>query len=216
MFIEGERNGLLAAGCIEGFGFDPVDCEDCGWAGGGGRSSRSKGFVDDNFGEGVGLPRFTANPGLRGNAGVIGVRDPRDEEESPALLPFPSPNRTRVSIVFSRLPPSPFSTARFLFGSANPISRNLAILPAKSSGPVPTFADGLLSTGLLLYSGEGDRLRGSTSTGGGGSRRDFEESGKMEEADLKPNLLPVLGGSGGGWSSELELLPVSCRAAARS
>lgn len=68
----------------------------------------------------------------------------------------------------------------------------------------------------MLYSGEGDRLRVSTSTGGGGSRRDFEESGKIEEADLNPNLLPVFGGSGGGWSSELELLPVSFREAARS
>lgn len=54
------------------------------------------------------------------------------------------------------------------------------------------------------------------STGGGRSRRVFEdESGNMEEADLKPNLLPVLGGKGGGWSSEF-VLPVSCLAAALS
>lgn len=31
----------------------------------------------------------------------------------------------------------------------------------------------------------------------------------MEDADLKPNLLPVFGGSGGGWSSEF-VLPVLC------
>jgi hypothetical protein len=31
----------------------------------------------------------------------------------------------------------------------------------------------------------------------------------MEEADLKPNLLPVFGGRGGGWSSEF-VLPVLC------
>lgn len=39
------------------------------------------------------------------------------------------------------------------------------------------------------------------------SLRDFEESGKIEEADLKPNLLPGFGGKGGGWSSEF-VLPV--------
>ncbi len=31
----------------------------------------------------------------------------------------------------------------------------------------------------------------------------------MLEADLKPNLLPVFGGRGGGWSSEF-VLPVLC------
>jgi hypothetical protein len=37
----------------------------------------------------------------------------------------------------------------------------------------------------------------------------LDPSGKMEEADLKPNLLKVLGGSGGGVSSD-SVLPVLC------
>jgi hypothetical protein len=40
-----------------------------------------------------------------------------------------------------------------------------------------------------------------------------DERGKMEVADLNPNLLPVFGGNGGGISSEF-VLPVSCLAAA--
>ena len=187
------------------FAFDPVDWEDCGIADCG-TSRRSNGF-EEIGGEGF----FSIRPrGLFGNAGVTGVRDPRDE---PALLPFPSPSRTSVSIVFSRFPPRPFSTAKFLFGSANPISFSLFIFPARSIGPVSIFFD--LEPGAK--SGEGDLLRvGTMSTGGGRSRRVFEDdSGNIDEADLRPNLLPVLGGGKGGWSSEF-VLPVSCLFAARS
>lgn len=184
----------MAAGWLRGCGLDPVDCEDCGGAAAG-TSSRSNGLVD--LGDGVGLSRerLTASPGLKGKFGDIGVRDPLEDEESLALLPLPSPSRTRVSMVFSTFPPRPFSTARFLLSSMNPMSRNLAILPVKSRGPAPLVTPKMF--GSLLLSGEGD-LRSGISTGGGGSRRDFEDRGNIEEADRKPNLLPVLGGSGGG------------------
>ena len=41
--------------------------------------------------------------------------------------------------------------------------------------------------------------------------------GRTDETDRRPKLkrFPGLGGSGGGWSSELRVLPVSWRAAGR-
>ena len=158
---------------------------------------------------GLSRERFTATAGLMGNLGVLGVREPRDEDESFARFPFPSPSRTNVSIDFSKLPPSPFNTARFLLSSINPMSRNLPIFPARSMWPEPTCAPKTFDS--LFLGGEGDR-RLVILTGVGGSRLFLEDKGNIEEADLKPNLDPVFGGNGGGWSSEFEL-PVSCRAA---
>lgn len=150
--------------------------------------------------------------------GVIGVRD-REEgpENSPDLssgVGFPSPSRTRVSIDFSRLPLSPFKTAKFLFSSVNPISLSLLSFESKSALPsdptaVPNTLDCLflLGDGDLLLAGSG--LLGSGTCLAAASFLAFEESGKIELADRKPNLLPVLGGKGGGLSSEF-VLPVSC------
>jgi hypothetical protein len=121
----------------------------------------------------------------------------RDREGAAVCLtgpvdPLPSPRRTRVSIDFSRLPLRPFKTAIFLRSSTNPISRSFAIFIAKSScssdaTDVPKIRDG------LLLGGDGDCCRDISA-----SLLDFEDKGKMDEADLKPNLLPGFGGNGGG------------------
>jgi hypothetical protein len=110
----------------------------------------------------------------------------------------------------SRLPPSPFKTVMFLLSSLNPISRSLAIFASKSSEPSAPTAVPNTRDGLFLLGGDGDLSRES---GRAASRRALEDNGKIDEADLKPNLLPGFGGSGGGWSSEF-VLPVFCRACA--
>ncbi len=91
-----------------------------------------------------------------------GVRDREDGPEvSPIFTfsdkPFPSPSRTKVSMDFSRFPPSPFKTAMFLFSSRNPISRNLAIFDSRSSSPTFTVAPNTLD--CLFLGGDGDRSR---------------------------------------------------------
>lgn len=144
--------------------------------------------------------------------GVIGVRDRDAGPELPPDLstpfPPPSPSLTRASIDLSRLPPRPFKTFRFLLSSLKPISRSLASFDSKSSGlSTPNTRDG-----LFLLGGEGDLSRES-GRAAAASRRALEDNGKIDEADLKPNLLPVFGGRGGGWSSEF-VLPVFCRACA--
>jgi hypothetical protein len=148
--------------------------------------------------------------------GVVGVRA---REEGPEFFtrpvePGPSPSRTRVSIDLSKFPLSPFKTARFRLSSLNPIFRSLAIFISISSEVGdPTSAPNNLE-GLFLLGGEGDLSRGSgRAAAAAASRLAFDDNGKMDEVDLKPNLLPVFGGRGGGWSSEVEL-PVSCRVAA--
>lgn len=135
----------------------------------------------------------------------MGVRD--REGAAISLAGPPSPRRTRVSIDFSRLPLNPFRTAIFLRSSMNPISCSLAIFIVKSSfssdaTDVPKTRDG------LLLGGDGDCCRAISA-----SRLDFEDKGKMDEADLKPNLLPGFGGNGGGWSSEFVLPVLFCAAA---
>lgn len=166
-------------------------------------------LVDGELSTGV---RFIDNPA---EAGVLDFED--DSMDSGffagATGAFPSPNLTKVSIDFSRLPPSPFSTAKFLFSSANPISRSFAILASKSSFPYsPTAAPNTLD--CLLRFGDGVfSFSASKSCRAAASRLDFDESGNIEEADLNPNLLPVFGGNGGGWSSEF-VLPVLCLAGA--
>jgi hypothetical protein len=114
----------------------------------------------------------------------------------------------RVSIAFSRSPLTRFKTVRFCLSSWNPISCSFAIFDSKSSGfGWPTSAPNNFDC-LFLLGGEGDL---SLELGrAAASRRAFDDSGKIDEADLNPNLLPVLGGSGGGWSSEF-VLPVFCR-----
>ena len=62
--------------------------------------------------------------------------------------------------------------------------------------------------------GEGTaEIRVERSGEGGGESISCRESGSAEDADLKPRLyrFPVLGGSGGGCSSELRGLAISWR-----
>lgn len=59
----------------------------------------------------------------------------------------------------------------------------------------PTSAPNNLE-GLFLLGGDWERSLESGRAAA--SRRAFEDKGKIEEADLKPNLLPGLGGRGGG------------------
>jgi len=66
----------------------------------------------------------------------------------------------------------------------------------------------------LFLPGDGDRSReASNSCCRAESRLALEDRGNIEDADLKPNLPPVFGGKGGGWSSEF-VLPVLLRAGA--
>jgi hypothetical protein len=134
-------------------------------------------------------------PGL---GSVIGVRDREDgpgfspDLATPLPLPPPSPSLTRASIDLSRFPPSPLSTFMLLLSSLKPISRSLANFDSKSSGlSTPNTLDGLFRLG-----GDGDRSRESGRAAA--SRRALEDNGKIDEADLNPNLLPVFGGRGGG------------------
>jgi hypothetical protein len=95
----------------------------------------------------------------------------------------------------------------FLFSSLKPISRSFAIFESKSSSPFePTDAPKILD--CLFLRGDGGSSRSSLAASA--SRRDFEDNGKIDDADLNPNLLPVFGGRGGGWSSEF-VLPVLLR-----
>jgi len=96
--------------------------------GGGGASSISNGLVD--CGEVSSRGRFIVRPAVA----LMGDRDRVVEPVSAGFRPpVPlSPRRTKVSMDFSRFPPSPFKTARLLFSSLKPISRSLAIFKSKS------------------------------------------------------------------------------------
>lgn len=134
----------------------------------------------------------------------------REREGGPLLgfgnptVPVPSPSFTRVSMDFSKFPLCPLRTDAFLFSSAKPISRSWANFVSRSSGSPSTFE------ALFLLSGEGGRGGCSYSLCAAAAwRRAFDDRGKIDEADLKPNLCPGFGGRGGGWSSEF-VLPVLC------
>ena len=92
---------------------------------------------------------------------------------------------------------------------------NLASISA--SVPPPTFAPKTLDC-LLTRIGEGGAPKPVEPSGEvGGVVRFDRESGRAEDTDRRPNAkrLPGFGGSGGGWSSELRVLPVSFRTAGR-
>lgn len=94
----------------------------------GGASSISNGLFD--CGEVSSRVRFIVRPAVA----LMGDRDRVAEAVSAGFRPpVPlSPRRTKVSIDFSKLPPSPFRTAVFLFSSLKPISRSLASFKSKS------------------------------------------------------------------------------------
>jgi hypothetical protein len=100
----------------------------------------------------------------------------------------------------------------FVFSSLKPISCSLAIFKSRSSeSPAPTEKPNTLD--CLFLGGDGVLCPEFSKSGCAASRRCLEESGKIDDADLKPNLLPVFGGRGGGWSSEF-VLPVLFRTGA--
>ncbi len=176
-----------------------MDWDDCGCATGEGASSISNGLFDI-FGDGSFRVRFIDNPA----PGLNGERDLETGGAAisagftpPAELP-PSPSRTRVSIDFSKFPLKPLRTAMFLFSSLKPISRSFSIFKSRSAVPsAPTEAPNTRDCLFLLGSG-GDCARASSKSCLAASRRDLDDKGKIEDADLKPNLLPVFGGRGGG------------------
>ena len=139
---------------------------------------------------------------------AFGVLDPE-----PGVLP--SPSLTKDSIVRSRLPLNPFSTCAFRLSSWNPISLSCVSFASSSSPPPPTLAPNTLDC-LFTLIGEGGPLKPCMVEGEcGGEVGPFRCRGNADDALLspKPNLLPGFGGRGGGWSSELRVLPVSVRAA---
>jgi len=149
---------------------------------------------------------------------AVGLRGVLDREEGPEVLvvglglggirgtPFPSPSLANVSMDFSRFPERPFKTAIFLFSSINPISRNFAIFMSKSSSYVaPTLFPNILDCLFILCDGDlsskalkSSCCEASNSCRAAVSRLDFEDNGNIDDADLKPNLLPSFGGRGGG------------------
>jgi len=95
---------------------------------GGGASSISNGLLD--CGEFSSCVRFIVRPAVA----LMGDSDRAEEAVSAGFRPLVplSPRRTKVSIDFSKLPPSPLRTAVFLFSSLKPISRSLASFISKS------------------------------------------------------------------------------------
>ena len=128
----------------------------------------------------------------------------------------PSPSLIRDSIVFSTFPLKPFSTLVFRFSSVNPMSLNCASFASILSLLPPTLAPNTLDC-LLTRSGSschplpagGDR---------GGDVGPLRCRGRTEDTLRKPNpkRFAGFGGRGGGWSSELRVLPVSFLTAGRT
>lgn len=114
-------NGLLLKNGFRApkFARLPVDCADMGWTG-----DMSKGFVDAVAGLAVSA-RATLKPMWvlvdTDTEGLFGT----EGNSSTGLVTGERPsNRTRASIAFSRLPPTPFSIVSFLRSFVNPSSRN--------------------------------------------------------------------------------------------
>lgn len=112
---------------------------------------------------------------------------------------LPSPSRTRVSMVRSRLPFSPFNIVKFRFSSANPISRSLASLDSMFSPPPPTLAPNTLDCLFTRIGGDGGYAF-AVSGEVGGDTCERLVIGRAEETDRrpKPKRFPGLGGRGGG------------------
>ena len=98
----------------------------------------------------------------------------------------------------------------FRFSSPKPISRNVISLASKLSPPPPTLAPNTLDCLLTRIGGEGGYPL-AVSGEVGGEICKFLPVGSAEETDRRPNpkRFPGFGGKGGGWSSELRVLPVS-------
>lgn len=129
---------------------------------------------------------------------------------------FPSPRRNSDSIVRSRLPPSPFRILALRLSSLNPISLNRANFASMLSDPPPPTLAPKIRDCLLILIGEGGPPLPLGIWGDcGGKLLVLRERGRADDALRRPNpnLLPGFGGNGGGWSSELRVLPVLLRIA---
>lgn len=125
---------------------------------------------------------------------------------SGVFVSLPSPSLTNASMAFSRFPPTPLRTMAFLCASVNPMSRSFcSFTPVSSASLLSNRTD---APKPPLVRGDAG-LRGPGEADLPVSCFFLEPSGNMDDADLRPNRLPVFGGSGGGVSSE-EVLPVLC------
>lgn len=106
--------------------------------------------------------------------------------------------------------------AEFRFSSAKPISRNVANFDSIFSAPPPTFVPNTLDCLLTRSGGDGGYAL-AVSGEVGGDICECLVVGREDETDRRPKLkrFPGFGGNGGGWSSELRVLPVSWRTAGR-
>jgi len=123
---------------------------------------------------------------------------------------LPSPSLTKVSTARSRLPLNPLSTVELRFSSGKPMSFNVASFDSNVA-PVPPIDAPKILDCLFTRIGEGGPPNPVLPSGdSGGDSRAVLESGNVDDAARrpKPNRLPGLGGSGGGCSSELLVLPV--------
>lgn len=68
---------------------------------------------------------------------------------------LPSPSRTRVSMVRSRLALSPFKIAEFRFSSAKPMSLKIASFVSIFSPPPPTLVPKILDCLFIRIGGDG-------------------------------------------------------------
>lgn len=180
-----------------------MDCEDCSGAGG----------ISHGFFEGVGetgepFEGFIESPALTG--AVEGVLDLDGGSRSPS--------RTNVSSVLSILPLNPFKTVEFRLSFLKPISRSWPSFLSHSStdrSEVLEFPN--MRAGFPFLGGGGPSSSSrlalsfwfwfSRYTLAAASRFAFDDMGKMDDADLNPNLLVFCGGGGRGCSSE-SALPV--------
>ena len=174
----------------------------------------SKGLLDDE----AGLVVFCGK--LKPEAVVAGVSDlgadavlsRGDVSEIGDRAP-PSPSRTSASTVLSRFPLTPFRTMEFRWSSVKPMSWSWASFLSMSSEfsyctLAPKPFDDLFRRGDpgLIF----DKSRGEGRGRVAASLFALDDRGNIDEADLKPNLLGVLGGRGGGVSSD-SVLPVLWR-----
>ena len=132
---------------------------------------------------------------------------------------FVPSRRTRFSTVLSKFPLKLFKISEFLLLSLKPISRRDASFMSKLLSTLVIFMPKTW-LGLLVFCGLGRSVDFSLPVHAGdrgGVKRSGLDLWKVELAllRLKPNLLPGLGGRGGGSSFQLLalVLPVFCRTA---
>lgn len=117
----------------------------------------------------------------------------------------PSPIRTRESIVFSRSPLRPLRTNALRLSSGKPISLSVVSFDANDAVPISATEAPVPCEAL---GGDNDPRRAGWVLFEGRRRLDVEEADRRFD---NPNILPVLGGRGGGEPSGDPIPSEPCR-----